>query len=389
MKASLNLLAAMLFSTLAGWILYADITYPGSLLFSMSASIPVLLLFYLCLLTFAQIFAIIPKRFVLVSGILLTMRASYGYPLSLLTNIEAASILSSAALLIFTLYYVFFCMRRTELINARPWLSFRHSGLVFFGSTAIMLLSIPQTVFGLVEAIEERFGGYIEISHTGISILERVYEKDGQRVYLPGMMHIGESRYYDELAKRMKAPLSAENNRRLILTEGVSDAQKILHPDFASGAMYARWAGLFGLDVQSSFKSKASQLSAESTKSSNAQGQIVYLNADIDVSELTPIHRETLVAFIDFICTSDPLEFLASRPQGITGYDFERLLTDGLVIQRNDLLMTEFNQHAPAYSEIYIPWGAAHMPDIENRIKVLGYQLIAETENQVISFWKK
>ncbi len=381
-KKRFNLLVAVIFTGLACWLFCADIFYPGRVFFSMSGSLIVVLSFYLILLGLAQVFAIIPKRIVLILGLLITFRCAFAYPLSLLVGIDIAAKVASFALLNYAIYYLLVYVRGELMIDRRPWLDLRHSGLIFVGTVAIAILSIPLAVFGILEVKKEFVGDFIPVGFDGISSIERVYEKEGQRVHLIGMMHIGDGDFYDDLMARVQEVPSEEGARRLILTEGVSDRQQLLNERFASGELYREWADWLGVDVQESLENEPSSKRKPALEGSK---RIVFLNADIDVSELEPQYRETLIAIVDYMSMSGPLQLLGS-PQGVAGYDVELLFTKGLLLRRNDVLMAKFNEHASAYSEIYIPWGAAHLPDVERRLIATGYELVEQVEYPIFAF---
>jgi hypothetical protein len=72
----------------------------------------------------------------------------------------------------------------------------------------------------------------------------------------------------------------------------------------------------------------------------------------------------------------------------MTAAEFEDLMVQGLLRQRNDRLMEVFAQAEPGYEEIFIPWGAAHLPDLERRLMTLGYEREAEHSRRIIDFAK-
>ena len=76
-------------------------------------------------------------------------------------------------------------------------------------------------------AAQNLLGDYLRISPKGVSLVERVFRKGDQKVYLIGMMHIGQSSFYDDLDARIAAPVEG-GGKRLVLTEGVADGQGIL-----------------------------------------------------------------------------------------------------------------------------------------------------------------
>ena len=56
-----------------------------------------------------------------------------------------------------------------------------------------------------------------------------------------------------------------------------------------------------------------------------------------------------------------------------------------LIEKRNERVIQELKKNEPDFREIYIPWGAAHMPEIERAVLKLGYKNTEEKERVVIS----
>jgi hypothetical protein len=51
--------------------------------------------------------------------------------------------------------------------------------------------------------------------------------------------------------------------------------------------------------------------------------------------------------------------------------------------------MEVFAEEESGFAEIVIPWGAAHMPDLERRLLALGYREVREHRRRGIDFWKR
>jgi hypothetical protein len=227
-------------------------------------------------------------------------------------------------------------------------------------------------------------GHYVQISWGGISLVERVFEKDGQSVHLIGMMHIGDGSFYNDLNERMRTTPSV--GKRIILTEGVADAQELLPAGFKSGQTYAKLARSLGLQPQNA-PTEPDLRDAEPQVPVEIPG-VTFQNADIDVSDLDEEHLELLIALLEMLDVDDIAEFLVAQPQGVSGRDIELLLADGLIGQRNEVLMENFAESAAEYTEVYIPWGAAHLPDIEARLLEQGYTQRDEVIRFIVRFWQ-
>jgi hypothetical protein len=61
---------------------------------------------------------------------------------------------------------------------------------------------------------------------------------------------------------------------------------------------------------------------------------------------------------------------------------------NGLIGARNQVLMDRFDAMNSEFSEVYIPWGAAHLPDVEKRLIERGYQQVTEIKRPIVAFWK-
>jgi len=307
-----------------------------------------------------------------------------GWPLSLLIDHNLACRIASLSLLILGLYHLASSLRPSLLgLHLRPWLRLRHSVVAIVLWLGVGIISIPVLLLGMVEAGKSLMGDYVQITWSGVSLVERVFEKDGQRVYLVGMMHIGDPSFYTRLNQRMRTP--PEDGERIILTEGVTDNEDILPAGFKSGETYAKLARALGLSVQPHSAPKRPKLGSEEQKPEKIPG-VTFKNADIDVSALDEKHQEMLVTVLELLDVDNMTQLLLTQPEGISGHDIELLFLDGLLGRRNDALMTHFDSGASGYKEVYIPWGAAHLPDIETRLLARGYTRQDEIVRPIVRF---
>ncbi len=385
-KIVLNLLAAFSMSSLSLWLATTDFLYPGDPLFQVSGSLPAFAIILGMITTAAIVLAIFPKRIIIGANVLLLLRGAIGYPFNAWTdNATAASILSFS-LLALSLFYLVGSARKMMRIEHRPWVQLRHTLTILGVGLVLGILSIPATLLGYTHAMENLFGDYVHFSPKAVSLVERVFRKGNQTVYLVGMMHIGEGGYYKDLKKRLDAPLE-EGKKRLVLTEGVSDSKGILPEGFASGKTYARWARSLGLEMQHSLKTRSRKAAGRKKPRPTTVG-VDFKNADIDVGELDSSHQDTLVTLLELLDETDPVKLMFTTPEGVTGLDVEELLMEGLIGRRNDALMTSFEEFGPDYVEIFIPWGAAHLTDVEARLRALGFEEVDEIVRPVVTFWK-
>ena len=173
------------------------------------------------------------------------------------------------------------------------------------------------------------------------------------------------------------------NGKRVVLSEGVSDKENLLPESFASGNTYGKWAKRLGLKVQNGERREMSEEEIEERNRRWEARGIEFINADIDVTELSPEHQKTLVTILNSL-NSDNLGEIMKGPEGVTGPEVEDLMMEGLIKFRNDRLMERFHEVIHQnIDEIYIPWGAAHLPDIEERLISSGYEKINEDSEKI------
>ncbi len=384
-KVTVNLITALILACLAGWLVADDLEYPGDHLFQLSMSLPALALFLVGLSIAAFFFAIFPKRILFLTGLLVIVRGAIGYPLNVWVDNSTAATAVSIAIAVLALYYLLGSFSRFLYVADRPWMHYKHTIGILGIILLLVVLAIPFTLLGYSHAGRNLMGDYVRISRNGLSLVERVFAKEGQLVYLVGMMHIGNGAYYEELQERLSATPEGDGTRRLVLTEGVSDNGKLLPESFTSGQTYARWASLLGLEVQDSFHGSGFG-SGQAGDHTSADERILFRNADIDISELEASHQETLIALLSLLDETDPIKIMMAQSGKFDGREVEELFVQALIEDRNDSLMAEFTSTGPEYQEVYIPWGAAHLTDLEERLLALGYQIIQEEVRPIISF---
>lgn len=390
-KGTLNLIIAGICAGLAVWLAIADFTYPGDLAFQSSASIGIAALFVSVLFMVLMVVAALPKRFIIAANVLLLSRCAMGFPLNLwMENTTAGRIVSGAFLLVSVAYF-FKAMRDAASFERRPWLKAKHTVISAVTWIVLMIATLPVFVLGYGTATRNMLGDYVGLDLTGVDSVERVFEKDGKVVHLVGMMHIGHGSFYSDLKSRLTAA-PAGDNKRLILTEGVADREGIIPKDFANGKTYERFAKMLGLEAQKG--SPESPIAGEVTEDQalapdkDADPRITWRNADMDVSDLKEDHKKLLVTMLEKLSSADLAALMNPNYMKVDGRQIEDLFMNGLLLTRNNALMARFSELAPDYQEIYMPWGAAHLPDIEKRLLALGYKRTNETVRPIIRFWK-
>lgn len=391
-KVVFNIGSAAIFLLLSLWMLIADVTFSSPILIQSSSSSVLFFLFISLWFVAAIVIAAVPKRFSLGIFFLFMIRSSLGWPLSLGVDSMLACRIADALLLLVSAIYLVASVAKKPRISQRPWIRWQHSAFLFICWISFGIISMPMGFFGLGKAMEAVVGDYVKLTPSGVSFTERVFEKDGQRVHLVGMVHIGDPDYYRRLNERMHA---STEGKRLILTEGVSDNKKLLDPAFASGETYARLAKRFGLALQgqgaASDPAKAEQQEKQhdaNVAALESKG-VHYVNADIDVSQLPEKHLTVLNEMLGMIDNISRGNFFLTMPDGMTDEQLFETITDALVKQRNDHLMEVFKEQSPDFTEVYIPWGAAHLAELELQVLGLGFIPVEESTTLGIDFWKR
>jgi hypothetical protein len=259
-------------------------------------------------------------------------------------------------------------------------------------------------IAGVAAYMETESKGYVDFTSEGISLKETVLEKDGQKVRLIAMMHIGEPQFYRSL-------FASFEPGSLVLSEGVSDKQNRLSGSFS----YRRVAEALGLERQPQLDEVTDEVVEEPSASSDqaapqqpaqevpaqqadpapppppvpaANSRPDIVRADVDLSELSETTIRILMA-IGELYASDSLGEAASRyfamTSNFTEDDF-RIFVDEIVNKRNARVLDEFDQRRSAYTTIIIPWGGLHMPGLEAALVERGFHISSQQQREVLRY---
>lgn len=252
-------------------------------------------------------------------------------------------------------------------VLSEEWLAdrgFRWGHLAGFVVANVLVLAPAVAAYLVVcasLAVDHLSGGFLDLSTTGLTARAKAYTRgDGRTIHLIPMMHVGERRFYQQVAESF--PTNA-----VILLEGVTDRRNLLK----HGLSYNRMATSLGLAEQ------REHFGPERGKPRRA---------DVDVEQFSPetieflnvaarLHSEGL--------TRRTLRDLTMNSQ--TPEDLERLWRDLLTL-RNDHLMGEIRAALADGDDVVAPWGAAHMPGLARLIEGAGFSLAETREFPVIRF---
>jgi len=385
---TINLVAAVLFALLAFWTMVADLRFPIDMLLQSSASGLILALFVSVWLFAAVITSALSKRIVIAASILVTLRVSIGWPLNEFMGNTPASQILSVLTFALALGYLVASARHWHGVSNRPWFRLKHFALMLAFWLIFGVVSLIPFGLGMMQGLDNFAGSYVDLSFKGVTLKERVFEKGNSRIRLTGMIHIADASFYKNLAHHQTPPPTEEH---LVLTEGVSDETGVLPEAFASGQTYARLAEKLGLEPQTSPSHSHQESGAPEERIELEAPKVpgfTYVNADSDVSELSQKHQDLLVKLLTFLDEAELYEMF-SMPDGVTALDVHDLFMNGLLKSRNDHLMGVLDEQLAGYDEVHIPWGAAHLPDIEGRLLERGYQIVDETDQPAIDFLER
>ena len=258
-----------------------------------------------------------------------------------------------------------------ELFQA-PIFSLRNT-LVF---TAINLLLLPFALVytGLATTsyyLDLQTSGFMRLSPVGIYMTDRSYHLDDKVIRLTGMMHIGKQDYYEELAGSMSA------GRTIILAEGVTDEDRLMEHQFN----YSKLAGVIGLSSQEQMRFDANLVDLDAFDELNPKNsephQPDIARADIDLSRFDPQTVEFLNMLGRSLFSSKPLaEGLAEYNLWVSENMTQERITGVMVDildKRNEVVIDGMLRALKRYDTIIIPWGAMHMPAIEEAVLDQGF----------------
>lgn len=247
---------------------------------------------------------------------------------------------------------------------------------VVFVGVAALLTAIPTF-------IEQQSRGYLHFASEGLEVRDATLIKGDHVVHLVGMVHIGEPVFY----RTLFASIPPE---ALILAEGVTDREGRMK----AKPSYDNAARGLGLESQSEFQvllAGANRVEeppatvpapvtpatppAQPAAASPAAPHVLF--ADIDVADLSP----ATLRFLEAVGTvfqapnlSEALQRYVEISSKFTDKEVSGVMEE-IVQKRNQKVLAAFDKYEPQYRIIYLPWGALHMPDLEDKLVARGYKV--------------
>ena len=269
-----------------------------------------------------------------------------------------------------------------------PWFSLKNT--LVFGAANLFVVPIALVVLALYTAnsyMTEHAPGFMRVGPGGLYMTDRTYRRDHRTIRLSSMIHVGDRKYYDELAG------SIPPGRTIVLAEGVTDQKQLLQNRFD----YERVAGFLGLTSQDKMLFRGKLIEAEALDEAprgekEQAGPIHILRADVDVSDFHPPTILLLDAIGKHLRESpSPVKGLMSlnawAEKNISPEKYEVIMND-ILHRRNREVISYLGKALDRYDTVVIPWGALHMKEIEQEVLRRGFKLQEERERVSIDFRK-
>lgn len=259
------------------------------------------------------------------------------------------------------------------------------------------LVAVVAVFFEASALINTTTGGYVRLRPDGVYLVERQFKEGNREVRLSGMMHVATEEFYDEVL-----PKADPKHPSVVLLEGVTDYQNLLEDNHLD---YTRVARLFQLTAQSesAFSRKAyararlhphkDKSTAESLPDEEEGGNYVsheYRHADVDISNLRPktiAYIITLSRLMEAPTWRDVLAELQNPSSPINDSDAQAQVWDDILHARNRRLIAEIQSALPDFQRIIVPWGAAHLSEIERWLKGQHFVQSGEVERRALKFF--
>lgn len=274
-----------------------------------------------------------------------------------------------------------------------PSFSLRNT-LIF---SAVNLLVVPLALMVLLLSVTDAYmseytTGFMRLNPGGLRMTERVYKRDNRTVRLVAMIHVGNRGFYDELAGSLVA------GRSIVLAEGVSDVEKLLH----NSIDYGKIAGFLGLTSQHEMHFRGRLIDEEELETARPdsgdnqiekqEGSPDILRADVDVSTFRPPTLLLLNALAKHLHESPSFVkgILALNSWGEKNItpEMSEIIMDDILHRRNMEVIRHLDKALVRYDTIVIPWGALHMKELEAEVLKRGFRLQGERERISIDFRK-
>ena len=258
---------------------------------------------------------------------------------------------------------------RAWLAERGPRISGRHLARFVAAHAVLVPVALGAYVAGSTAlALPVLSDGYVRLRPDGLYVLERTLVRDDRRVKLLGTVHIGEPDFYAgiEDALRLGEPI--------VLREGVTDREGRIR-----GLDYGGLADALGLAEQQGTLS----LGDRATAPGRAVLGVPY--SDIDASEMSEETVSVLAAVADLYSERSAAALVRYLTLSLDPHVLDHVWAD-IVTRRNDRVLASLDAAVDRSSSVAIPWGALHMPGIEEGLRARGFTPAEEQLHLAVRF---
>jgi hypothetical protein len=229
------------------------------------------------------------------------------------------------------------------------------AGLLVVGLTVTALYALLSVATWLQFAS----GGFVSFDASGVLLADRRYTRADREVRLVGMMHVGDEQNYRALVRSFGGADTA------VLQEGVTDEEEILQTPLSYGGA----AAALGLDDQAQLESYF-----EDEDALDDEPEPVFLHADVDASSFAPETIEWLEQIAQTFASDDLWSaFRAFSAWSSARADEWPIVQRDIFTRRNEHLLARLDEALVDYPHVVVPWGAAHLPAIEEAVLKRGF----------------
>jgi hypothetical protein len=255
----------------------------------------------------------------------------------------------------------------------RPDFSLAHS---LRGAGAIVVIVIAAVFvylpIWLLSWLQLSTDGFVRFDLAGVSLADRRYAKGDQEVRLVGMMHIGEGESYADLIGTFAGPST------VVLAEGVTDREGRLSVPLA----YGRVAQALGLESQDAIESYLETMDPPS----EAEWADIR-HADLDFADFHPDTVDWLESVAEVWGGPDPLRgFLRVSRRLSDDPGRGARVAEDVLERRNVHLVEELRSALADYDRVIVPWGALHLPYVQQQILAMGFTPGERTQHPLIAW---
>lgn len=368
------------------------VTFADSTILSGSQQLFGLVVFIFSLIIFfsAGINASIPKKQILPLILFLVWATMSAPPLPVFFENHTLYMMLSFIQLFISLA-TFWIIRRkngsrffTDSLIPEFSFSFKNTSIFFGVNLIIVPVLILFVAFTSIQALlNHKTAGFLRLSPSGIYMKERIYQKDDKTIKLIGMIHIGEGSYYDSLTETI------QNSSSILMAEGVSDKNKLIKNGFSTKG----FAKTYGLRSQEDLDLDGELISYEEFNSevfSSENNNLKIVQADVDISSFSSDTIEFLNIAGKYVFKED------SFAQGLAEYntwiqkngtpELIANIKNDIIDKRNEKVISMLETAVEKFSLVIVPWGAMHMPAIEESVKKMGFIIVKTNERRSMVF---